>query len=421
MRLHAPLSLPQPLYHGVHERERGAPSAATGDRAALLLRTLRHIPCSTAAMRALGDLSRLGCCLLLAGSSQLSQHAQRHRSVRLTEIPSTLSLGDIITASLDRHAQRQQRVIPTSTRLISLCDATAADWRLVVDALAPFMREKRVRGMERALRHRRANLHLVVENIADPFNAASLLRTAEALGVQHVHVIDTVSAFQLPASDARDASRGALGRSDAGNGASRWLSIHRHASSAATLDALRALRLKVYVSDCPTDENEDGTADGAAAAPAPGKCKGEAEVNEGMGWVVTKRGAARAAVSIDSLEFEEAFRDGACGAALVFGNERRGCSRFLAERCDGTFYLPMGGFTQSFNIGVAVGMSLAAAVETGRFHEGTLGEDDRVRLLGRWLLRDIKGATACDRTPGSASSWRPPPSCLGRRARPAVL
>ena len=38
--------------------------------------------------------------------------------------------------------------------------------------------------------------------------------------------------------------------------------------------------------------------------------------------------------------------------ALVFGNERRGVSPALLAAADATFYLPMAGFTQSFNISV---------------------------------------------------------------------
>ena len=36
--------------------------------------------------------------------------------------------------------------------------------------------------------------------------------------------------------------------------------------------------------------------------------------------------------------------------------------------------------------------SLMAAVSTGRFPTGTLSEDARAELLGRWLLRDIKAS-----------------------------
>ena len=91
----------------------------------------------------------------------------------------------------------------------------------------------------------------------------------------------------------------------------------------------------------------------------------------------------------------------------------------------------MSGLTQSFNIGVAVGISLATAVRTRRFPQvgsqhaprlvrtwrwgtrelgveqttssepsvsvcpcvqGSMPEASRAELLGRWLLRDIKGA-----------------------------
>ena len=98
------------------------------------------------------------------------------------------------------------------------------------------------------------------------------------------------------------------------------------------------------------------------------------------------------AVSMDEIDFGACFDGGARGAALVLGNERRGVSRTLVEAADGAFFLPMSGFTQSFNVGVACGMSLGAAVATGRFAEGTLDDDEQAELLGRWLLRDIKAA-----------------------------
>jgi tRNA (guanosine-2'-O-)-methyltransferase len=92
-------------------------------------------------------------------------------------------------------------------------------------------------------------------------------------------------------------------------------------------------------------------------------------------------------VPIDNLDFR-AKR----GTALVFGNERRGVSRAFIEFADAPFYIPMAGLTQSFNISVAVAMSLYAAIASGQFPEGSLTEEDRYELLGRWLLRDVKAA-----------------------------
>jgi hypothetical protein len=37
-------------------------------------------------------------------------------------------------------------------------------------------------------------------------------------------------------------------------------------------------------------------------------------------------------------------------------------------------------------------MSLYAAIASGQFPEGSLTEEDRYELLGRWLLRDVKAA-----------------------------
>ena len=69
-----------------------------------------------------------------------------------------------------------------------------------------------------------------------------------------------------------------------------------------------------------------------------------------------------------------------------------GVSRAIIERASSSFYLPMSGFTQSFNISVAVVMSLYSALASGAFPEGTLTQEERTELLGKWLLRDLKAA-----------------------------
>lgn len=302
----------------------------------------------------------------------------------------TGTLDQIVEASLDRHAQRLQRVSEPlgPMRLMMLRSAVPSDWRRVVDALAPFMKDRRLGRLTNALHRRRSGLHLVIENIADPFNLASVLRTAEALGIQHVHVIESVSLFALPASEAQSASRGALGRNDGGEGASRWLTIHRYASTQEALETLRARRLRIFASDCPTAED-----DSAEEPIGGGVATNEVEA-EGKGWLTAKRGGPSHAVPIGELDFAHGAGadDGSHGVALVFGNERRGVSRMMLDGADGAFYLPMSGFTQSFNISVALAMALAAAVATGRFPTDSLAEDERIEILGRWLLRDIKAA-----------------------------
>ena len=64
------------------------------------------------------------------------------------------------------------------------------------------------------------------------------------------------------------------------------------------------------------------------------------------------------------------------------------------------FYLPMAGFTQSFNISVAAAMAMHAAIASGAFPDGSLTDDERTELLGRWLLRDVKAARPILRSRG---------------------
>jgi hypothetical protein len=157
----------------------------------------------------------------------------------------------------------------------------------------------------------------------------------------------------------------------------------------------------VFVSDCPTVGEEEDGGDGGAGDGGGGN-GGKLRPSEGVGKETAEHGEAREALPIAALDFAASTAGGgpggpggpqpAGGVALAFGNERRGCSRELVAAGDGTFFLPMSGFSQSFNIGVAVAMSLAAAIDSGAFPMGTLSEDDRAEVLGRWLIRDMKAA-----------------------------
>ena len=51
------------------------------------------------------------------------------------------------------------------------------------------------------------------------------------------------------------------------------------------------------------------------------------------------------------------------------------------EAADGTFYLPMSGFAQSFNISVAVAIALHAAIASGAFPEGSLTAEAQAEVM----------------------------------------
>ena len=75
--------------------------------------------------------------------------------------------------------------------------------------------------------------------------------------------------------------------------------------------------------------------------------------------------------------------------ALVFGNERFGVSDEVMAGADGTFWIPMRGFTQSFNISAAASACVTRAVAWREEHLGGPGGDltaEEAQALTRALL-----------------------------------
>ena len=258
---------------------------------------------------------------------------------------------------------------------MSLSDALPTDWARIVEVLQPFVKDSRMDRLQRVVGSRRAGLHLVLENVHDPHNAAAVLRTAEGLGVQHVHIVESVNEFQvIPAGSSRGAQKGVA------MGCSRWLSIRRYGSSLECVEALRAQGVRVIASDCPPADSDPREYDARGRSIPAGS-------DPPADWEPAEAPLARPARPLGDLPMSPGEV-----VALVFGNERRGVSSQFLEAADDTFYLPMAGFTQSFNISVAAAIALQAALSTGAFPEGSLSDARQAEVLGRWLLRDVKAA-----------------------------
>ncbi len=156
--------------------------------------------------------------------------------------------------------------------------------------------ERRSRHTEAVLRHRLNGLTVICENFANPYNAAAVLRTCEAMGVLNVYIVEEHG----PCEVSKQVTAGA----------ERWLRIHRYRRVQAALTDLRASGHRIY-----------------AATPEQG-----------------------------TLELEEI----PCAAplALVFGNEREGVTSEALAQADGTFTIPMHGFVRSLNVSAAASISV---------------------------------------------------------------
>jgi tRNA (guanosine-2'-O-)-methyltransferase len=195
----------------------------------------------------------------------------------------------------------------------------------VIRSLSPLLTRRRLQRIERVLRRRLVSVTVVLEQIFDPHNAAAVLRTCEALGLQHVHVV-------------RDSGERGIGFSRrVTRSAHNWLEIYCHDSIEACLEQLSGWGFERWAAVPP----QPSPGPQGAAPPAP---------------------------------------DPARPAALVFGNEHSGLSPAALAACPGRLVIPMFGFTESFNLSVSVALALGRVTEARRRWLGQPGDLDDEQL-----------------------------------------
>ncbi len=185
--------------------------------------------------------------------------------------------------------------------------------------------ERRAERIDRVVAQRLGSLTIVLDGVHDPHNLAAVLRTAEGLGLQEVHVL--LGGATAPA--------GFRPSPKITRGADKWLDVVRHRNAATCVEALRGRGFQLFASLLSAE-----------------------------------------ALAIEQLPFERKL-------ALVFGNEHEGVSPELAEACDGSFRIPMYGFTQSFNVSVAAAIAIHTGVEAVRRSRGGGGLPVRERAALR--------------------------------------
>jgi len=173
----------------------------------------------------------------------------------------------------------------------------------VIAALSPIVTSERLARIEEVVGTRTDSLVLVLDGIADPHNSSAVLRSADAFGVQTVHVIVGEQGFR--------ASRGVS------KGTHRWLDVLRYATAAACARRLKRDGYAIYVA-----------AMGATTRPE---------------------------------DLHDAAR-----LAVVFGNEHSGVSSEMRSFADGTFSIPMYGFVESLNVSVAAAITMQTLAHDGR-------------------------------------------------------
>lgn len=186
----------------------------------------------------------------------------------------------------------------------------------IVRLLSPHLSTERRQRIERIVRRRLISVTVVLENLYDPHNGAAVLRTCEAMGLLHLHVVESAKAFFFAPKVSVKAHK--------------WLNIHLYPDVDACLGTLRAWGFRCVAAVPPPLDTR---------APRPG-----APVDE----------------------------EGPL--ALVFGNEHLGLSQRALELCPDRFSIPLHGFTESLNLSVSAAVTLSHVVEARRARLGARGE-----------------------------------------------
>lgn len=160
---------------------------------------------------------------------------------------------------------------------------------------------QRAKKLRTVVDQRQLNWTVVLENVHDWHNISAVMRTCDAVGIQHLFILQTEEELKF--------KKFKLGQKSSGGNA-KWLAVHYYQERKACFDHLREIVDKVYATHLAKD-------------------------------------------SIGLYQLDQSKP-----VALLFGNEHDGVSPETLAFCDGNFTIPMHGMTQSLNISVACAVSL---------------------------------------------------------------
>jgi len=192
------------------------------------------------------------------------------------------------------------------------------------------MTNERKQKVEAVLNNRQSNLTIVLEDVQDPRNVTAVMRTADAVGIQDIYVINTgrpnIKKFGYKS----------------GSSAGKWVTLHQFTDTESCFEALRERFDTILTTHFPSD-----------------------------------------AIDLYSIDFTQS-------VALVFGNEQEGVSEKARALADGNFIIPQVGMVQSLNISVACAVSIYEAYrqkkQAGHYNQSTMPAEQFNLLKEQWGL-----------------------------------
>lgn len=212
------------------------------------------------------------------------------------------------------------------------------------DVLRPFLQEERWNRIQSIMQQRTEQTMFLYENPANPSNVFACLRTIDSFGIQNVDVVIKSEKYQGKAAlSQKRGMRTAMG-------SAKWLTIRNHLSTETALERIKKDGYHIICTDV-NPESKD----------------------------------------VRDIDWDASGKK----VCVVMGNEQRGISDAVKKLADESFYLPMCGMAESFNLSVATAITCAhmsAASKDGRgpLRPGDLSEKEYKTLLLKGVLNSMK-------------------------------
>lgn len=168
----------------------------------------------------------------------------------------------------------------------------------ITQLFEPMVHEQRKDTIRRVLAARRRSVTVLMDAPHDPHNGAAILRSADAFGLQEIHLLPREEEF--------------LASNVVSKGTERWVDVVQHRSCSSAVDSLQS-----------------------------------------AGYSLVTTHPQGELVPEDLSEIER--------LCLVMGNEHHGVRRELVEASTQSVRIPMVGFVESLNVSVAAALLIRAA------------------------------------------------------------
>jgi tRNA (guanosine-2'-O-)-methyltransferase len=206
--------------------------------------------------------------------------------------------------------------------------------KALTDYLEGFVSERRQGRLVEVLDERTNHLTVVLEDVYQSHNFSAVLRSADIFGIQNIHFIENRNKYKIS--------------EDVSMGSTQWLTLNRYQ------------KFENNTRECITQLK-----------------------NKGYRIVATSLNER--SVTLDQLNVDKPI-------ALIFGTELTGISEDVQDMADEFVYLPMFGFTESFNISVCAALcmhELSTKIRS-QVPDYKLTDAERKEIYLEWLKVSVK-------------------------------